>query len=130
MTGNDTSAIRELLSRYETALNESDIEAAVAVYAEDGVFYPYQLPTAAGTAELRASYAQIFATIRLAVAFEVREVVVEGDLAFATTSSRGTVTVLEPDVTVEEANREVFVLVRGADGWRVARYMFNKAEAA
>ncbi len=50
----DEQQIRDLLSAYEKALNTSDAEAAAAVYAGDGVFYPYNLPTAAGTEELLA----------------------------------------------------------------------------
>jgi ketosteroid isomerase-like protein len=28
--------------------------------------------------------------------------------------------------TAPEKNRELFVFTRGADGWKIARYMFNK----
>ncbi len=129
MTTTDEQAIRTLLADYEKALNTSDARAAAAVYAEDGVFYPYNLPTATGTQELLAAYEQIFDTIELAVTFDIHEIVVDGDTAFATTGSHGQVTVLEPGVTVGEANREVFVLIRRNGAWKVGRYMFNKSAA-
>ncbi|MEU6264628.1 YybH family protein [Saccharopolyspora shandongensis] len=127
--GTDKIQIRELLASYEKALNTSDASAAAAVYAEDGVFYPYNLPTATGTEQLLASYEQIFNTIKLDIAFDVYEIVVEGDLAYATTGSKGQVTVLEPNLTVAEENREVFVFVRLDGAWKIARYMFNKPAA-
>lgn len=130
MSSADVAQIREVLDRYATSLNDSDAEAAVAQYAADGVFYPYNLPTATGTDELLAAYQQIFNTIKLDVAFTVHEVVVAGDLAFATTDSKGRVRVLEPGITADEANREVFVFTRGGGEWKIARYMFNKSQAA
>ncbi len=125
----DEFLIRDLLGNYEKALNTSDAEAAVAVYADDGVFYPYNLPTAAGTEELLASYRRIFATIKLDIVFDIHDIVVAGDVAWATTGSQGHVTVLEPGLTVAEANREMFAFARTEDGWKVSRYMFNKSAA-
>ncbi|MGI5518379.1 YybH family protein [Streptomyces sp. CA-106131] len=128
-TTQDQEQIRTLLAAYEKSLNTSDAKAAEAVYADDGVFYPYNLPTAAG-GELRGSYESIFKVIRLNITFTVHEIVVDGALAYATTGSRGEVTILADNVTVPEENREVFVF-RKADGeWKIARYMFNKSEAS
>lgn len=129
MTDTDRTEILALLAGYEQALNTSDTQAAVATYAEDGEFYPYHLPTARGTEELTATYRQIFEAIRLDIAFDVRDVVVAGDLAYVTTVSEGKVTVLGPGITTPEANREVFVLSKSSGAWKVARYMFNKSEA-
>ncbi|MFH5208801.1 YybH family protein [Antrihabitans sp. NCIMB 15449] len=129
MSNTDEAAVREVLGRYAKSLNDADADDAVAQYARDGVYYPYNLPTATGTDELLAAYRQIFATIRLDIAFTVHEVVVDGDLAYATTGSKGLVTVLEPDVTAPEENREVFVLKRSGGDWKIARYMFNKPAA-
>ena len=124
----DTIQITELLATYEQALNASDSVGAASLYAADGVFYPYNLPAAVG-AELVSSYEQIFDTIKLQIAFVIHEVVVDGDLAFATTESKGQVTVLEPGITAPEANREIFVFVREAGVWKIGRYMFNKSQA-
>lgn len=125
MNRTDIPEIQALLSAYETALNTSDAAASAALYAPDGVFFPYNLPTAKG-ADIQASYEAIFDAIRLDIAFEIVEVAVEGDLAFAVTGSRGTVTIHAAELTVDEENRELFVF-RKVDGeWRIARYMFNK----
>ncbi len=123
----DELEIRALLEAYETALNTADAAAAAAVYAPDGVFYPHNLPTATGTPALLASYQQIFETIKLDITFDIHEIAIAGDLAYATTGSTGHVTVLAPGITVAEANREVFTFVRLDGAWKVARYMFNKA---
>jgi len=126
-TKTDTAQITEVLAKYEQALNAADAASAASSYAEGGVFYPYHLPTAAG-AEIVGSYEQIFNTIKLEVTFTVHEIVVDGDIAFATTESNGQVTVLEPGITAPEANRELFVFVREAGDWKIGRYMFNKSK--
>ena len=127
MTTDDVDQIRDLLGAYETSLNRSDAAAAAALYAADGMFYPYNLPTAAGHDQLLAAYEQTFATIRLDISFTVHDELVDGDLAFATTGSKGEVTVLAENVTVPEENRELFVFARASGQWKIARYMFNKS---
>lgn len=128
MPSNDQTAIEATLLAYGAALNASNADAAVAVYTSDGVFMPTGAPTATGTDALLASYRYIFTQIRLDVAFTIHEVVIDGDLAYAVTSSRGQVTVLATNTTGPEANRELFVLRREGDHWKIARYMFNKSE--
>lgn len=128
-TDTSKAQITELLATYEKALNTADAPSAASLYAADGVFYPHHVPTATG-AEILGSYEQIFNTINLDIAFTIHEIVIDGDIAFATTGSKGEVTVLEPGVTVPEENRELFVFVREAGEWKIGRYMFNKPTAA
>ena len=119
--------IRELLSTYGRSLNTSDTELAVSCYATDGVFMPTTAPTARG-AQLRETYDQIFATIRLAVSFTIDELVVDGEtFAYAMTRSDGTQTVLATGESTPEANREVFIFRRHEGAWKISRYMFNKS---
>ncbi len=120
--------IREVLQTYERALNTDDATLAVACYTGDGVFMPSGLPAATGTQALQAMYGQIFATLRLRVAFTVDEVVVAGDtVAYALTQSRGTQTLLASNTESSEANREVFIFRREHGAWKIARYLFNQA---
>lgn len=122
----EKQAIEQTLKRYETALNASDVEAVLALYAPDGVFMPSEAPTAAGHEAVRGAYEFVFNTIKLDIAFTIDEVVQDGEYAFARTISRGQVTVLEPGITAPEENRELFVLQKLDGRWKIARYMFNK----
>jgi ketosteroid isomerase-like protein len=95
----------------------------------DGVFMPTGLPTASGDA-MEEAYRQIFQAIQLNVTFSVDEISVASDnVAYALTRSNGTQTILATGGESVEANREIFVLHRTADnGWKIARYMFNKTQ--
>ncbi|MCZ6899893.1 MAG: SgcJ/EcaC family oxidoreductase [Bacteroidetes bacterium] len=126
----EREAIEQVLGTYENALNNSDVEAAVALYTEDGVFMPTEAPTATGTEEIRASYTHVFNAIQLSIKFQIDEIEVDGNLAFAKTGSEGEVKVLAADITAPEKNRELFVFQKVNGAWKIARYMFNKAEPA
>jgi uncharacterized protein (TIGR02246 family) len=123
----DTVAgITATLKRYEAALNASDTDAVLALYAEDGVFLPQHFPTAVGAEQVRAAYDGVFGAIRLDVVFDIVEVLpVAPDWAFARTASVGTVTILSSGESSPEANQELFVMQRAGAAWRIARYAFS-----
>ena len=124
--GFEVQEIQTLLDRYEGALNASDVDAVIELYADDGIFMPSSAPTAAGIESVRAAYEYVFGTIKLNVAFTVEEIVVDGSIAFARTGSKGTVTILADGTTAPEENRELFVFQKQDGVWKIARYMFNK----
>ncbi|MCB0518223.1 MAG: SgcJ/EcaC family oxidoreductase [Lewinellaceae bacterium] len=124
------SAIESLLFDYEKALNASDTKAVLKLYATDGVFMPTEAPTATGPAGLEQAYNFVFSQIKLNIKFQIDEIVVHGDLAYARTISRGKTDVLAAGITVPEENRELFVLVKEEGAWKIGRYMFNKMKPA
>ncbi len=126
MANQDRQDLQTLLGRYEKALNASDVDAVLELYADDGVFMPSSAPTAVGIESVRAAYEHVFTMIKLNIAFAVEEIVADGSIAFARTGSKGTVTVLADGTTAPEENRELFVFQKQDGLWKIARYMFNK----
>ncbi len=126
ITDTDRREIQTVLDRYEQALNASDVDSVLALYADDGVFMPSSAPTAVGIESVRAAYEHVFTTIKLNIAFTVEEIVADGSIAFARTGTKGTVTVLADGTTAPEENRELFVFQKKNCVWKIARYMFNK----
>src|SRR5258706_11979159 len=119
--------LRALLATYETSLNAGDAGRIEQLYTEDGVFMLAGFPTASGRPAVRGAYNAVFANIRIAIHFTVDELSVQGDVAYARTHSVGTATVVATGASGPEANRELFIFTRGENGWKIARYMFNKA---
>jgi ketosteroid isomerase-like protein len=64
----------------------------------------------------------------LNIKFFIEEIQVEGNMAFAVTSSKGTTLIKATGDTIPEANRELFVFDKVNGEWKIARYMFNKTE--
>jgi uncharacterized protein (TIGR02246 family) len=123
---NEQQAITLLLKQYEQALNESNTDAVMKLYAEDGVFMPQNFPSSIGAAAVRAAYEAVFHAIRLTVSFDVQEAhLVAPEWAFARTNSAGTVLIHATGETSAEANQELFLLQKIEGTWKIARYCFS-----
>lgn len=125
-TTNDEAAIKDLLFRYRDALNASSVDQVIPLYTTDGVFMPTGFPTAVGTEQVKGAYTGVFSMIKLSIEFFIDEIKVDGDHAFACTTSRGSTLIHATGENVPEENRELFVLRRDGGEWKIARYMFNK----
>lgn len=118
-------SIQTVLQRYETALNNNDIDAILDLYGRDPVFMPQHAPALVGRAAVRAGYEQVFASIKLAIRFDVHEAEEAGDWAWARTSSAGRTTILSAGIEVNEGNNELFVFRRESGEWKIHRYLFS-----
>jgi uncharacterized protein (TIGR02246 family) len=123
---NNEKQIHALLATYETSLNAGDAGRIEQLYTEDGVFMPAGFSTASGRSAVRGAYDAVFKNIRIAIRFTVDELKVKDDVAYARTHSAGTSTAVATGASGPEENRELFIFARTADGWRIARYLFNK----
>ncbi len=126
MEKKDKQQIEQLLSEYKKSLNTSDAKLSASLYTKDGIFMPTEAASAVGSNNILKSYEYIFSQIQLNVEFFIEEIVVEGNFAFATTSSKGTILIHSTGKTLPEENRELFVFEKIENMWKIARYMFNK----
>ncbi len=122
----EKSAIEKLLFSYRDALNTSDVNKVLSLYTNDGVFMPSNAPSAIGQEQIKGSYEFVFKTIQLNIEFFIDEILINGDYAFARTTSKGTILIHANGQTVAEENRELFVLQKTNGQWKISRYMFNK----
>ncbi len=119
-------AVAAVLAKYQEALNQSDTDAVMKLYAADGVFMPQNSPSSVGAEEVRRAYDAVFRTIKLTVKFNVAEVVeMAPNWVFARTNSAGTVKVLATDAGGPEANQELFLFQKIDGVWKIARYCFS-----
>jgi uncharacterized protein (TIGR02246 family) len=122
----DEKAIAAVLTKYEDALNRSDTDAVMKLYAPDGVFMPQHFPSSLGADAIRKAYDGVFGAITLTVKFATAEIRQVGpDWAFACTNSAGTVKVNSTGQSSPEANQELFVFQKVANDWKIARYCFS-----
>ena len=125
MEKKDKEQIEKLLMVYKESLNTSDVSKAVNCYTKDGVFMPSGAPTASGS-NIKGAYEFVFSQIQLNIEFYIEEIVIENNVAFALTTSKGTTLIHATGDTVPEENRELFVFEKENGEWKIARYMFNK----
>ena len=119
-------AVAEVLTKYQDALNQSDTDAVMKLYASDGVFMPQNSPSSVGAEEVRRAYDAVFKAIKLTVKFNIAEIVeMAPHWVFARTNSAGTVKVHATGEVGPEANQELFLFQKIDGDWKIARYCFS-----
>jgi uncharacterized protein (TIGR02246 family) len=119
-------AVAAVLANYQDALNQSDADAVMKLYASDGVFMPQHSPSSVGADAVRKAYDAVFDAITLDVDFEVAEIrQIAPDWAFARTNSAGKVRINATGDGGPEANQELFVFQKIERAWKIARYCFS-----
>lgn len=119
-------AVAAVLAKYQDALNQSDTNAVMKLYASDGVFMPQHFPSSVGADAVRKAYDAVFLAITLSVKFDVAEIhQIAPDWAIARTNSAGTVKVKATGGGGPEANQELFVFQKIDGAWKIARYCFS-----
>ena len=126
MEVSEKQEIKNLLFTYRDALNASDVSKVLSLYTVDGIFMPSGAPTSIGTEQVKGAYEFVFSNIQLSIEFYIDEIIVNGDYAFARTTSKGTTLIHATGETVPEENRELFVFQKENGSWKIDRYMFNK----
>ena len=122
----DESAIAVLLGKYEDALNQSNTEAVMTLYASDGVFMPQNSSSSVGASAVRKAYEAVFNAIKLTVKFDIAEICqIAPDWAFARTNSAGRVLIQTTGQSSPEGNQELFVFQKIDGEWKIARYCFS-----
>ena len=122
--------IKALIKSYEKALNSSNVDKVMRLYAKDGVFMPSAKPTSQGQNQVRTAYQHVFSDLDLDVNFHIDEIVWRDDIAFVRTVSDGKIKLLKKDITLKNNSRELFVMKRIDDDWKIYRYMFNEMSSS
>lgn len=126
----DPAQLLAIMERYAAGLRWGTADALVALYTSDGVFIRDNLPAAAGTEGLRAAYRQVFATLKLDLAFAIKETEVAGDMAWLRATSTGRIKTLASGVEATESFNDVVIFRRTAAGWKIRCYVYNAAKGA
>lgn len=125
---NEKAAIEKLIFTYQDALNASEANKVVALYTNDGVLMANAAPTAEGAAAVKGTYQYVFDNFTYNLKFSVLEVVVNGNTAYALSTSKGSFVIKSSSQTVPDENRELFVFEKVKGEWKIARYMYNKTK--
>jgi len=123
----EQAKIKTVLQTYESALNASDTNKVMSVYARNSVFMPQNRPTQVGAKAIRNAYTGIFKAINLDIKFKFAEIrTIGSDWAFARSNSTGAITINATGKKKQAASQELFVLHKNVDGnWKIARYSFS-----
>jgi len=125
ISNSDEAKIRELISEYQIALNNEEIEKISTLYSEQAIFMPPDVPTIKGVEEIVLTYEYLFSQFDFELEFDIKEVVISENFAYVLSNSEGTITLENSGTEETSKNQEIFILIKEGDDWKISRYMFN-----
>jgi uncharacterized protein (TIGR02246 family) len=123
-------SVESTIRAYFEALNGSDVDGILGVFDEEGTFMMDEAETVAGHDELRRAFQGAFGARAFERELHVDEIREADDLASARTHTTGTITLLPSNDVLSVGGRELFVLRRADDGWRITDAMLNRPTRA
>lgn len=121
------NGIKEVIGKYEKALNSGDLNGVVEVFAADAVVMPIGASSLVGREEIRAFYRDsLLALLSLRITLKPVDIILLGDWAVARTQNSGTSTA-KSDGSSQPINTKSLIVLHKTDSgsWTFARYMWN-----
>jgi len=125
-----TAEFQKILDSYSKALDANDVETLVGLYSPNGVFMREDMPAVVGREALRASYKNVFATLKVGLSFKVQEAEQSGDLGWARSVSTGKVKVLASGAETSESYNQLIVFRKEAGAWKIRSYLYASNKSA
>lgn len=121
----DPAQLVVVMDRYAAALRSGNVDALVALYTPNGVFMREDMPAAVGREALKAAYREVFAALKVDLAFSIQETEVMGDMAWLRSTSKGRVKILSSGTETTNSFDELVVFRRDQGGWKIRSYMYG-----
>ncbi len=127
----DLTAVKAVSKGIIAADNSGDIRAVSDLYEDDAVWLPPGGPVLEGKATILARYKTSFDQLKLEYSEQSVETQIGCDWAFDRGFVRGTATPKDGSAPRDTFDKYLMILHRGkAHRWRIARLMWNPAEAS
>jgi uncharacterized protein (TIGR02246 family) len=127
----DLAAVRAVSKKIIAADNSSDIPSVSELYEDDAVWLLPSGPVVEGKATILARYKTSFDQLKLEYSEQSVETQIGDDWAFDRGFVRGTAMPKDGSAPKDTFDKYLVILHRGNDHrWRIARLMWNPAEAS
>lgn len=121
----DPDAIRAATATLLDAVNSSDVERVMSVWAEDGVMMPPHRPSVRGTQEIEAYFRRLFESSRFRFAFTSSEVRVDGDTAAERVEYVAEAWIGNAAEPVTDGGKGLHVYTRRSGVWKLSYDIWN-----
>ena len=122
--GTADPALAAIMNNYAAALRSGNVEALVALYAPNGVFMREDMPAVVGREALTKAYREVFATLKVDLAFTIQETEVSGDMAWLRSTSTGRIQILASGAESSNSFNELVVFRREGGAWKIRSYIY------
>jgi uncharacterized protein (TIGR02246 family) len=125
----EEAAVRKVLSGLGAADGTGDLAAVLSLYAEDAALLPPNSPVLSGQAGVRSFYEPAFQRFHFEVSFDVDEIHVVGDWAFAQGFINGQFISKQESAPPRKLHEKfLMVLHHEKDAWKIYRIIWNASE--
>jgi uncharacterized protein (TIGR02246 family) len=122
----DIEAIRRVTSDLLAAVNASDVDRVLGVWADDAVLMPPGHPSVHGGTALREYFSKLFLMTRFTFEFTSSDIDLFADVAFERLSYRVTIWQSSGQDTIEDVGKGLHVYRRQPDGrWKLVLDIWN-----
>jgi ketosteroid isomerase-like protein len=118
--------IKALLETYQKGLCDPNIDLICQVYTDDAMFIGQPFPTADGLDQIITLYKDFQSKLKFDVEFEVKELILDKEYGYMRTESYGSIVPVGQPKKDGEGNREIFILKKEMEKWKIHRYIFNE----
>ena len=120
----DPARLVAIMNEHAAALHANNVEALVALYAANGVFMREDMSAVVGRDVLRQAYREVFATLKVDLAFTIQETEVAGDMAWLRSTSAGRIRILATGVESADSFNQLIVFRRESSAWKIRSYLY------
>lgn len=124
IAGSAAAEVPKIMDKYAAALSAGEADTLVNFYTSNGVFMRDDLPAVTGIPALRASYRDIFATLKTDLKFTIQELEEAADMAWLRATSVGKVKVLATGVERELSFNVLVVFRKEGATWKIRSYLY------
>ncbi len=125
----DIAAIKQLAEDWRAGWLAGDVDALLALYADDPVVMPWGQAAVYGKAAIRALYEPVFRDYTIRSEERVMEAEASGDLGYFWVTYHLTATPKTGGAPLEEDGKAVFIVKRSGGAWKITRLIDNSDRA-
>ena len=116
--------IEQLITHYADAVNTANGPAIAALYTKDGLLMPEGFRSVNGS-KVNGEY---FKKASVTIEYAARDIVIDGDIAFVEVRATNKTTDPTTKQVQIKATRDLLVLKKITDNWKIYRYIFNNEQ--
>lgn len=116
-----------LVSGYAAAINAANVDLIAAFYTADAVFMPDHTQTLTKSDLLKKGSAFLSKT-RFHINYSIQHVTLKDEYAFVQATAQTRTVNPHTHTEVAKTSRDLFVLQKEQNEWKIFRYMFNNVK--
>ncbi len=115
----------EVVKKYGQFLNEQNLDNILGLYHVNAEIIPDQLASLQGKENIISFYQNTFANIKILGELAIQSVYESTEVAIVRCEEVGEVTDLSSGIKSNHYFREMFILIKEDDVWKIYKYMFS-----